>query len=498
MIKCVSLFSGIGGFELGFERASKKTGIDTKVVFTSEIDKFARTVYKKNFGVEPHGDIRKIKAEDIPNHDILFGGFPCQTFSIAGKRRGFEDTRGTLFFEIARILKRKQPRMFLLENVRGLLSQDKGKAFAKILQTVDELGYDAEWQLLNSKDFRVPQNRERVFVVGHLRGHSRRQIFPITENDRQTNDIQEQNTNCLTARYEGAQAVGSYIVEGQQYAQNIQKTAKCLTGGGHSGGLHSDMTVIKDNNNIRRLTPIECERLQGFPPDWTAKGITLTDKIYITGNICQEVNVQLISVKEKSLTGNQNYALCITKGGKNGGIQTSYIPQTKKMLGNVVLKGVAEIVTAEKCVCDITSHGNDMVMLLTQTNTSKIEETIKKNHILEKMGKKSTEQLLKISLEEKLTKEKLSIISTWIKEIMKNQIFTCVKTGQPIIDVIIHWNLLQQNLSEQNILFSRMENIESISNSQRYKQLGNAVTVNVVEYIAAKILKSLEEIDKYE
>lgn len=133
-----------------------------------------RTKSPRNFG-----DITKINAEELPDFDCLVGGFPCQAFSIAGKRGGFDDTRGTLFFDLARILKAKQPRLFVFENVKGLLSHDQGNTFRTIIATIDELGYDCQWQVVNSKNFGVPQNRERIIIVGHLRGTSRPQVFPI-------------------------------------------------------------------------------------------------------------------------------------------------------------------------------------------------------------------------------------------------------------------------------------------------------------------------------
>ena len=179
-MKFFDLFAGIGGFRIALEREGF-----TCIGFC-EIDKWARKLYKAYYNVreeEEYEDATKINPEDLPDFDILCAGFPCQAFSIAGKRRGFEDTRGTLFFEIARIAKVKRPTYLLLENVKGLLSHDEGRTFEIILKTMDELGYDAEWQVLNSKDFGVPQNRDRVFIIGHLRGKSRPKIFPLSETD---------------------------------------------------------------------------------------------------------------------------------------------------------------------------------------------------------------------------------------------------------------------------------------------------------------------------
>jgi len=208
-MKYISLFSGIGGFEEGIKQAyedyvtqkgeeargqniqsSRDKSSSTEFVWDggrtsptcigcSEIDKYAIQVYEKHFNHKNYGDITKIQPENLPDFDLLVGGFPCQSFSIAGKRGGFNDTRGTLFFEIARIIKEKQPRLLLLENVKGLLSHDQGNTFTTIISTLDELGYDCQWQVLNSKNFGVPQNRERVFIVGNRRGTKRPNVFPL-------------------------------------------------------------------------------------------------------------------------------------------------------------------------------------------------------------------------------------------------------------------------------------------------------------------------------
>ena len=182
-MKFIDLFAGIGGFRLGMESAGHEC------VAFCEIDKFARASYKAIHNTEGEielHDITTVTDEEIRNigHvDVICGGFPCQAFSIAGARRGFEDTRGTLFFEIARFAAILKPKYLFLENVKGLLNHDKGDTFETILSALDELGYDVEWQVLNSKDFGVPQNRERVFIIGHLRGERRRKVFPIGGED---------------------------------------------------------------------------------------------------------------------------------------------------------------------------------------------------------------------------------------------------------------------------------------------------------------------------
>ena len=342
-MKYFSLFSGVGGFELGIHNAydvlnrhqtSKKKqktsenirGADVLTdsellqrtptcIGFSEIDKYATQIYQKHFPDHKNfHDITKIQADTLPDFDLLVGGFPCQAFSIAGKRRGFDDTRGTLFFDIARILKSKKPRNFVLENVKGLLSHDNGRTFATIITTLTELGYCVEWQVINSKNHGVPQNRERVIIVGHLGGVPEREVFPLRENP--TADIV---LPTLTTRYYGGQANGGYIGNKSELKQikggsqgervydpsGISTTIASQAGGlGAKTGLYAipvltpdriekrqngrrfktngepsftlntqDKHGIYDGMKIRRLTPTECERLQGFPDGWTVKGI---------------------------------------------------------------------------------------------------------------------------------------------------------------------------------------------------------------------------------
>lgn len=333
-----STFSGIGGFELGL-------GPKHECVGYSEIDPYAIQIYQSHFpNHKNYGDITKISAKELPDFDIIVGGFPCQSFSIAGKRGGFNDTRGTLFFDIARIIKEKRPRLLLLENVKGLLSHDQGRTFRTIITAIDELGYDVQWQVLNSKNFGVPQNRERVFIIGHFRGTPRPEIFPITKNGGEIDGVSRYNTNTITARYEGAQATGSYIVKSKFNAQEIKQinnpihsndrvyategispTLNTMQGGNRQPfikipeatkkgyaeakvgqsinlsvmgsktrrGRVSDIAQTLDTGmqqhtftkdmKIRRLTPMECERLQGFPDGWT-KEVSDTQRYKTLGN----------------------------------------------------------------------------------------------------------------------------------------------------------------------------------------------------------------------
>ena len=189
-MKFLDLFAEIGGFRLGMESAGHEC------IGFCEIDKFARASYKAIHDTEGEielHDITTVTNEEIRNigHvDVICGGFPCQSFSIAGSRRGFEDTRGTLFFEIARFADILKPKYLFLENVKGLLNHDKGNTFKTILRALDGLGYDVEWQVLNSKNFSVPQNRERVFIIGHLRGERTRNVFPIIRENAKSDNQQ--------------------------------------------------------------------------------------------------------------------------------------------------------------------------------------------------------------------------------------------------------------------------------------------------------------------
>ena len=175
-VKFIDLFAGIGGFRLGLENACVELGLKASCVFTSEIKPHAVRIYTENFsGQSISGDITQIDADKIPEFDVLLAGFPCQAFSVAGKREGFADTRGTLFFEIERILKLKRPRAFILENVEGLVGHDRqrpkdriGRTLQTIIQILESMDYKVNWKVLNSADFGLPQNRKRIFIVGAL------------------------------------------------------------------------------------------------------------------------------------------------------------------------------------------------------------------------------------------------------------------------------------------------------------------------------------------
>ena len=372
-MKFIDLFAGIGGFRLGMESAGHEC------VAFCEIDKFARASYKAIHNTEGEielHDITTVTDDEIRNigHvDAICGGFPCQAFSIAGHRRGFEDTRGTLFFEIARFASILKPKYLFLENVKGLLNHDKGNTFEVILSALDELGYDVEWQVLNSKDFGVPQNRERVFIIGHLRGQRGRKIFPIGGNGA-TIDCEQPKINkvgnirkkgksqsgdvvsvdslaptlCSTTTQKDPLKIflagnlpGSHEQNGRVYDPNgISPTLNTMQGGdrqpkirvreatkqGYAEASVGDSVnlshpnsktrrgrvgegvantivtgdsqgVVTPNFRIRKLTPRECWRLQGFP-DWAfdkAQEVNSNSQLYkqagnsVTVNVIKEI-----------------------------------------------------------------------------------------------------------------------------------------------------------------------------------------------------------------
>ena len=325
-MRYIELFAGIGGFRYGLESTNrnkdrggqedkagnKRQGLQPKkgekastedrrpdeqpygkpdqrtftCVYSNEWDKYASQVYKKHYGEIDTRDITTVKAEEIPDHDLLCAGFPCQAFSIAGRRKGFDDTRGTLFFDIARIASEKRPRYLLLENVKGLLSHDKGKTFSTILGVLSDLGYECEWQVLNSKHFGVPQNRERVFIVGHLGGRSGRKVFPLGE----TNGSDLAST-AIDANYwkgidnHGARTGISHTQERGSKSDSPNRIRR---------------TAYTDGARIRRLTPTECARLQGFPDDWH-EGLSDTQayKCYgnaVTTNVVEAIGTKLLNI----------------------------------------------------------------------------------------------------------------------------------------------------------------------------------------------------------
>jgi len=380
-----SMFTGIGGFELGIQRAlsghprdeeeTERQGLqgghqlvhsghpsNARCVGYSEIDKHAIQTFETNFGkeIKNYGDATKINTADLPDFDLLVGGFPCQAFSIAGKRAGFEDTRGTLIFDVVRILRDKRPRYFILENVKGLLSHEGGKTFSHILEILTDTGYDVSWSIHNSKNYGVPQNRERIYLIGNLRGEPRPQVFPNeayprqdiiydvsgSQRDRVYNEdglaptiptMQGGNTHPKVFSFnrktgigqelENAHTLSASDYRGLNRNQDQNAVIKVVSatktgyeeatvGDGINIGAAGSTTrrgrVQKnasqtlntsgdvgtyDGLRIRRLTPTECERLQGFPDGWTVGSDTQRYKQCgnaITVNVVEHVAKEIL------------------------------------------------------------------------------------------------------------------------------------------------------------------------------------------------------------
>jgi len=361
------MFSGIGGFDLALQN------LGHTITDAVEIDKYARQIYQKNFpDVTIHNDATQLQVESLTSHAVLspekliiVGGMPCQAFSIAGNRKGFDDTRGTLFFEIARLAEEIKPQIIFLENVPGLLSHDKGRTFATILKCLDEIGYDVQWQCFNSKYF-VPQNRNRIYIIANFRRGRRREVLPLGRLDeKSTKKIKQsvepdtefipvvndrkglrkvERATCLDANYfkghdyHGARTLIYQEVKavltpdraetrqvGRRFKEDGEPAFAVTTQDRHGVMIKNKPTEmiyfsntnanmkqriqekesswtlgtgtdfgIKDGTKIRKLTPVECERLQGFPDNWTA-GISDTQRYKCCGNAVTVPVVQWIA-----------------------------------------------------------------------------------------------------------------------------------------------------------------------------------------------------------
>lgn len=321
--KFIDLFAGIGGFRTGFERNGGSC------VFSSEIDEHAQEMYKLNYNDELFSDITKVDEKEIPNHDVLLAGFPCQPFSIAGEKKGFNDTRGTLFFDIERILKEKQPKAVILENVKHFKSHDKGNTLKVVLTALHELGYTTNWQVLNAKDFGVPQNRERTIIVAALNGikfdfsklekRDMTSIKDILEEENESFEYLDENEYTLIENPK-RQASGLIFVgyrnkkirtKGTRpdtlHLSRVHKQPNRIYS---SEGTHPTLSsqesggryFIYHNGKVRKLTLKECYRLMGFTDEF--KHIGSKSKLYnrignsivvsMVEEIAKEVKVQIL------------------------------------------------------------------------------------------------------------------------------------------------------------------------------------------------------------
>lgn len=351
------LFSGIGGFRIGMQKAgfTPVGWIENDNPEEGKPKTRCRELYREYYDTDGEffwEDVTTVDTQWLPDFEVLCAGFPCPSFSLAGRGKGFNDPRGNLFFEIMRVAKHKQPHILFLENVQGLLSNESGKTFETILTTMDELGYDAEWQLLNAKNFGLPQNRPRIFIIGYLRGKSRPQIFPLEESNgvpeqeergEQREGARTQSEICSTidARYGSLRNAGeTYILhniyvgfnEGVRKFENVLPAIRTAKGGSHIPTVaegcqlkNSNMNkknltygnctpsidgcqssgVLINNEHYRRLTPLECLRAQGFPDDLhdTARELGISDTMLykMAGNAVPPQMVEVIAKEMKEL-----------------------------------------------------------------------------------------------------------------------------------------------------------------------------------------------------
>lgn len=281
----IDLFAGIGGFRLAFD------SYGAECVFTSEWDKYAQEVYFENFGDMPNGDITKINEKDIPKHDILCAGFPCQAFSISGKKEGFNDARGTLFFDVARITKYHKPKMLFLENVKNFKTHDNGNTLERVLNILNDLGYDVYHKILNANNYGVPQARERIYILAfrkdlHLKNFSfpspkkttvslRNILLADSETEKyviERDDIamfpQKKIKKNLFGEYPQKSIRIGTVNKGGQGERIYDINGHAITLSAYGGGVGAKTGLYLVNGKIRRLAPRECARLMGLPENF--------------------------------------------------------------------------------------------------------------------------------------------------------------------------------------------------------------------------------------
>ena len=450
-MRMLDLFSGIGGFHKGFEQA----GYEFEWVGFSEIDKYASAVYRHRFpeAVEL-GDITAIQPErDLPDHiDIICGGFPCQAFSVAGKRKGFDDTRGTLFFEIARLLRHYRETespidYFLLENVKGLLSHDNGRTFATIYGVLSDLGYTVEFQLLNTRWW-LPQNRERIYLVGYIGDRSGQSVFPIGE-DGGTYNVNQTRTKsktelctAITTREGGIKENNFVIIDKQMQKKNNQHYAANLSGGGHSGGNHSDMDLIK----LKQIGTIgkDSEATRVYDPS----GIART----IKNGGGMGAKTGLYKIPEATKKG---YA-------EEGDSINLSVPNSKTRRGRVG-KGEAQTPVLTPNRAEKKQYGHKQLDETLQQNDLK-EDDVKALDLYNRKAQDNCPPLVNANHMPKLYERNKIRRLTPVE--------CCRLQGFPD-----DWNEYGEFEGE----------IKPMSDTQRYKQCGNAVTVNVVQAVAERI-----------
>ena len=593
-MKYLSLFSGIGGFEVGIENS--KYGDELECIGYAEIDKYADQIYRTRFPEhKAYGDVTKLQTADLPDFDLLVAGFPCQSFSVAGKRRGFDDTRGTLFFEIARLCRDKRPRYLLLENVKGLLSHNKGQTFKRILEVLSDLGYDVSWEVLNSKNFGVPQNRERIFIKGYLRekcgaevlhirgaqeelvGEQINKVGNFSHTNHHGGNVYDSEGLSPTLLRDSVVKNGLHILErepserklikmnNRAQAQTIYSTdgigctlSACGGGDGGKTGLYAipdDFTQIdnnryitttqkgdtfavttrhrsrplkkkqdnyvgeieKGNFQVRRLIPLECERLQGFPMINLEVDIWLSDQArknvqYVVEKCLREQkpvgNVEKDKLQKNVLSVEKNSQVKNQKTNKLAPKSVHIHYEGKKIqLHNLEkLKSDAKIVE-EKNGYLLHIEQENFARLIVGMNTivEKIiqcgkEELVQNEQwqihqengkLVVKLSGNEMTPLVNFAEKDSVMINKLTKFITSDPSSMRTQDMMLTTLYYYVIGVIIgsipakiNTDYLEKINLQISTGWTEVElDGKPISDTQRYKCCGNAVTTNVITHI---------------
>jgi len=306
-LRAIDLFAGIGGMRRGFKNIFQE---EIDFVFSSEIDRNAQKTYLLNYEETPHGDITAIHESKIPSHDIILAGFPCQAFSVAGHRKGFADTRGTLFFDVARIAKYHKPKVVFLENVKGFVTHDKGRTFEVVKQTLEDMGYKLFYQVLNTKDFDVPQNRERIYIVAFL-DDIKDFVFPeAIESTKTIHDLLDKkvdikyyyNNKPLYEKIKDDIKSENTMYQWRRHYVRENKNNVCPTLTANMGTGGHNVPIIKDKEGIRKLTPYECVKFQGFDKTFKfPKELALSHQYKQVGNSVTVKVIEEIAKKIKNV-----------------------------------------------------------------------------------------------------------------------------------------------------------------------------------------------------
>jgi len=433
-MKVFSMFSGIGGFDLAMRN------LGHEIVGACEIDKYARQIYAKQFpGVPIHNDATALQGDTLPQFDVLCGGFPCQAFSIAGKRKGFSDTRGSLFFEIARIAKEKQPSLLFLENVKGLFNHDNGETFRTILSSLDEVGYDVEWQLHNSK-YHVPQNRERVYIVGHLRGQRTRQVFPLGNIDsKPTKKIKQTGIK--------------YNMKSDRQAERVYESDGLAPTLGHGNATSQPfIAVVNDRKGLREVERATC-----------------LDANYFKGHDYHGARTLIYKLVRAVLTPDRAETRQVGRRFKEDG-EPSFAVTTQDRHGVMIetvepkLKPIGQLTPHNGTkVYDVSGISPTLISSEGSGSIIKIAEEPKKVNLI---YFSNTNANMKQRIQEKESSWTLGTGTDFgIKEDKKIRKLTPVECER-LQGFPDGWT-------------------EGVSDTQRYKTCGNAVTVPVVQWIAS-------------